>query len=354
MDLLYLFICFVASIILTPIIKKLAIKWNVTDKPNDRKVHNKAMPYLGGLAIYISFMIGLIISHEKSPYLWPIIIGSGIIIVTGILDDIYDLSPRTKFICQLLAAVVALIGGFDLEFINLPFGGQVEFGYFSIPLTILWIVGITNAINFIDGLDGLAAGVSSIALITLSIMSLIQGDFFVLTIALVLLGSTLGFLPYNFYPAKIFMGDSGALFLGYMIAVLSLLGFKNITFLSFVIPIIILGVPISDTFFAMMRRFIQRKPLSSADKLHLHHRLLSSGFSHRQTVLIIYGIAIMFSLVAIIFSMATVWGSLLIIALLLLIIELFAELIGLAGKDYKPILKFMRPRANDSRYNDRL
>lgn len=354
MEFLYLIICFVASVLITPLVKKLAIKWKVTDQPNYRKVHQKTMPRLGGLAIYISFIIGLIITHEDSPYLWPIIIGSLIIVLTGILDDKYDLPPRYKLIGQLLAAIVAIRGGFDLEFINLPFGGQLEFGYFTIPLTILWIVGMTNAINFIDGLDGLAAGVSSIALITLSIMAFIQGDPFVITISLVLLGSTLGFLVYNFYPAKIFMGDSGALFLGYMIAVLSLLGFKNVTFVSFVIPIIILGVPISDTFFAIIRRLVNRKPLASADQQHLHHRLISSGFSHRQTVLIIYGIAIMFSLAAVIFSMATVWGSLLILAVLLLVIELFAELIGLAGKNYRPILKIMRPRANNSRYNDRL
>ncbi|WP_062108540.1 glycosyltransferase family 4 protein [Bacillus niameyensis] len=354
MEFLYLIICFVASILITPIVKKLAIKWNVTDQPNYRKVHQKAMPRLGGLAIYISFIVGLIITHEDSPYLWPIIIGSLIIVITGILDDKYDLPPRYKLIGQLLAAFVAIRGGFDLEFINLPFGGQLEFGYLTIPLTILWIVGMTNAINFIDGLDGLAAGVSAIALITLSTMAFIQGDLFVITISLVLLGSTLGFLVYNFFPAKIFMGDSGALFLGYMIAVLSLLGFKNVTFVSFVIPIIILGVPISDTFFAIIRRLVNRKPLASADQLHLHHRLISSGFSHRQTVLIIYGISIMFSLAAVIFSMATVWGSLLIIAILLLVIELFAELIGLVGKNYRPILKIMRPRANNSRYNDRL
>ncbi len=348
MEYLYLLLCFVASIFITPLVKKIALKFKITDKPNHRKVHQKIMPRFGGLAIYISFMIGLIVSRQGDPHLWPIVIGSLIIVITGALDDIMDLSPRYKLLGQLAAASVAVAGGFSLEFINLPFGGQLEFGFLSIPLTILWIVGITNAINLIDGLDGLAAGVSSIALITLSIMAFLQGDAFVFTIALILLGSTLGFLYHNFYPAKIFMGDTGALFLGYMIALLSLLGFKNITFLSLVIPVIILGVPISDTFFAIIRRIINKKPLSAADQQHVHHRLLSSGYSHRQAVLIIYAVAVMFSLTAIIFSMATVWGSLVVGLVLLFLIQLFAEVVGLVSNDYKPLLTFMRLKHSDN------
>ncbi|MBS4223391.1 glycosyltransferase family 4 protein [Lederbergia citrea] len=342
MQFLYLTLCFVASILITPLVKKLAINFKITDAPNHRKIHNKIMPRLGGLAIYISFMIGLLVSHQHDPHLWAIMVGSLIIVITGILDDIFELSARYKLLGQLFAATVAILGGFELEFINLPFGGELQFGFLSVPLTILWIVGITNAINLIDGLDGLAAGVSSIALITLSIMAFIMGDAFVVTISLILLGSTLGFLLYNFHPAKIFMGDTGALFLGYMIAILSLLGFKNVTFFSLVIPVIILGVPISDTIFAIIRRIINNQPLSAADQHHLHHRLLSSGFSHRQAVVIIYAVAVMFGLTAVIFSMATIWGSLLIVAVLLVAIELFVEAVGLVGKDYKPLLRFMR------------
>src|SRR5690606_35565722 len=274
MEYVYLLLCFVASILITPLVKKLAIRFNITDQPNHRKIHQKAMPRLGGLAIYLSFIIGLIVSQQDSPYIWPITIGSLIIMVTGILDDAFDLRPKYKLIGQLLAALVVIRGGLDVEFINLPFGGQLNFGYLTIPLTILWIVGITNATNLIDGLDGLAAGVSSIALITLSIMAFLQGDIFVVTIAMMLLGSTLGFLIYTFHPAKIFMGDSGALFLGFMISVLAMLGFKNVTVVSLVIPIIILGVPISDTFFAIIRRLINKRPLSAADQHHLHHRII--------------------------------------------------------------------------------
>lgn len=335
-------LCFIASLLLTPLAKKLAIAIGAVDKPNYRKVHQKIMPRMGGLAIFLSFLIGLLVLRPQDPYNWPIIIGSFIIVLTGLLDDKFELSPKLKLAGQLLAAiVVVVIGGVHVEFINLPFGGQLEFGLLSVPLTILWIVGVTNAINLIDGLDGLAAGVSSIALITISFMAFLKGDAYVMSIALILLGSTLGFLIYNFHPAKIFMGDTGALFLGYMMSVVSLLGFKNVTVLSFVIPVIILGVPISDTFFAIIRRFIHKKPLSAPDKSHLHHCLLRMGYTHKQTVLIIYAISAMFGLVAIIFSMATIWGALLFGAILIIGIELFVESVGLVGSDYQPLLRLV-------------
>lgn len=339
-----LILCFIASVLLTPVVKKFAIAIGATDKPNARKVHQKIMPRLGGLAIYLSFLIGFIILRPSDSDFsaLPIIIGSFIIIITGVLDDRFELSAKVKLIGQILAAGAVVLGGIQLQNINMPFGGEIEFGIFSIPLTILWIVGITNAINLIDGLDGLAAGVSSIALITISVMAILMGNVFVTSVGLILLGSTLGFLVYNFHPAKIFMGDTGALFLGYMISVLALLGFKNITMFSLIVPIIILGVPISDTFFAIIRRLVNKQPLGAPDKSHLHHCLLRLGYSHRQTVFIIYGIAAMFGLAAIIFSQATLWGALFVIGVLLIAIEVFVEKIGLVGKDYKPLLKFFR------------
>lgn len=342
---LTLFICFMLTILLTPLIKKLAIRIGAVDKPNQRKVHMKVMPRLGGLAIYISFIAGVLLLQPDSPHSLPILLGSLIIVLTGIIDDIRELSPRVKLMGQLAAALVVVLSGIHVEFINLPFGGQLEFGIFSIPLTILWIVGVTNAINLIDGLDGLAAGVSSIALLTISGMAIIMGDAYVTVLGLILMASTIAFLFYNFYPAKIFMGDTGALFLGYMISVLSLLGFKNVTFISLIIPALILGVPISDTFFAIIRRLVHKQPLSAPDKSHLHHCLLRLGFSHRQVVLIIYAIATMFSLAAFIFSMATLWGSLIFIGVILITIEIFVESIGLVGKDYKPLLNFIKNRS---------
>jgi UDP-GlcNAc:undecaprenyl-phosphate GlcNAc-1-phosphate transferase len=262
------------------------------------------------------------------------------------------LSAKYKLIGQLTAALtVIFVGDLQVVFINLPFGRQLEFGFLSIPFTILWIVGITNAINLIDGLDGLAAGVSSIALITISGMALIQGNLYVVSVGLIVLVSTLGFLIYNFHPASIFMGDTGALFLGFIISVLSLLGFKNVTFISFVVPIMILGVPISDTIFAILRRIINKKPLSAPDKSHLHHCMLRLGFSHRQTVLLIYAMAALLGLVAVIYSQARLGGAFFLIGVVILLIELIAEKIGLMGKDFHPLLKFIRSLKSTSAKN---
>ncbi|MGM0841721.1 MAG: glycosyltransferase family 4 protein [Bacillota bacterium] len=346
---LTLFICFIASIILTPLVKMLAFKIGATDRPNQRKVHQKIMPRLGGLAIFLSFVIGVIILQPENVYSTAILVGAFIIVLTGMLDDMIELSAKYKLLGQIVAALLVVVwGGAQVEFINLPFGGQIEFGFMSIPLTIIWIVGVTNAINLIDGLDGLAAGVSSIALISIAGMAVIMGDTFVAVMASILLVSTLGFLFYNFHPAKIFMGDTGALFLGYMISVLALLGFKNITVVSLIIPIIILGVPISDTFYAIIRRFVNKQPLSAPDKSHLHHCLLRMGYSHKQTVLIIYAIAALFGLAALIFAQSTVWGSILFITVLLFAIQIFVESIGLIGNDHQPLLKFMRTKRNNS------
>jgi UDP-GlcNAc:undecaprenyl-phosphate/decaprenyl-phosphate GlcNAc-1-phosphate transferase len=338
-----LIVCFTVSILITPLVKKIAFLVGATDQPNRRKVHQSTMPRLGGLAIFISFIVGILILKPINLASTAILIGSAIIVITGICDDLFELSAKYKLIGQLLAAfTVVFLGDLQVVFINLPFGGHLEFGYLSIPFTILWIVGITNAINLIDGLDGLAAGVSSIALVTISGMALIQGNLFVVAVGMIVLMGTLGFLFYNFHPASIFMGDTGALFLGFIISVLSLLGYKNVTFISFIIPVIILGVPISDTFFAIMRRIINHQPLSAPDKSHLHHCLLRLGYSHRQTVLLIYAMASMFGLVAVIYSQARIGVSVLLIGVLIIVMELIAEKIGLMGNDFRPLLKILR------------
>jgi UDP-GlcNAc:undecaprenyl-phosphate/decaprenyl-phosphate GlcNAc-1-phosphate transferase len=340
---LTLIVCFMVSILITPLVKKIAIKIGAIDKPNQRKVHQSLMPRLGGIAIFISFIVGVLLLHPENPSSLAILIGSTIIIITGIFDDMFELSAKIKLIGQLAAALtIVFLGDLQVVFINLPFGGHLEFGYLSIPFTILWIVGITNAINLIDGLDGLAAGVSSIALFTISGMALIQGNLYVVAMGAIVLVSTLGFLFYNFHPASIFMGDTGAMFLGFIISVLSLLGYKNVTFISFIIPVIILGVPISDTIFAILRRIINNQPLSAPDKSHLHHCMLRLGYSHRQTVLLIYAMAAFFGLVAVIYSQAKIGGAIFLIGVLILLMELIAEKIGLMGKDFHPLLKIIR------------
>ncbi|MDR7078823.1 UDP-GlcNAc:undecaprenyl-phosphate GlcNAc-1-phosphate transferase [Neobacillus niacini] len=338
-----LIVCFTVSILITPLVKKLAFLIGATDKPNRRKVHQSTMPRLGGLAIFISFIIGIVILQPENPASTAILIGCTIIVITGVCDDLFELPAKYKLLGQLAAAfTIVFVGDLQVLFINLPFGGQLEFGYLSIPFTILWIVGITNAINLIDGLDGLAAGVSSIALVTISGMALLQGSLYVVIVGSIVLISTLGFLFYNFHPASIFMGDTGALFLGFVISVLSLLGYKNVTFISFIIPVIILGVPISDTFFAIMRRIINHQPLSAPDKSHLHHCLLRLGYTHRQTVLLIYAMAAFFGIVAVIYSQARIGVALFLICLLILLMEFIAEKIGLMGNSFRPLLKILR------------
>ncbi len=342
-----LIVAAVAAILLTPLVKRLAFRIGAVDAPNYRKVHARIMPRLGGLAIFGAFLIGIAVLRPESgnsEQLLAIILGATVIVITGVLDDMYEITAKAKMLGQLVAAgIIVFYGGIQIDFINLPFDeGTLAFGILSIPFTILWIVGITNAINLIDGLDGLAAGVSTIALLTLAAMAGVLGDGFVLAVAAILAASTFGFLFYNFHPAKIFMGDTGALFLGFMIAVLSLLGFKSVTLVSFIIPVIMLGVPISDTFFAIVRRLRMKKKWSDPDKSHLHHRLLDLGFSHRQTVLIIYAIAMLFGLCAIIFSMAKIWGAILLVTVILVALELFVEIIGLAGKNYRPLINFVR------------
>ena len=336
-------VAFAASILLTPLVRKLAFRIGAVDRPNYRKVHATIMPRIGGLAIFGAFLIGYFLLMPKDEHATGILIGALIIIITGFLDDMFEITAKAKVVGQLAAAIVVVTwGGLQIEVINLPFVGEFDFGYLSIPITIIWIIGITNAINLIDGLDGLAAGVSTIALITIAIMAVIMANPFVMATAAILAASSLGFLLFNFHPAKIFMGDTGSLFLGFMISVLAMLGFKNVAFISLVIPVIMLGVPISDTFFAIVRRVRMKQKISSPDKSHLHHCLLRSGFSHRQTVLIIYGLAALFGVAAIVFSQATVWGSILLLFVMLIAIELFVEVIGLAGTNYRPLLNIVR------------
>jgi UDP-GlcNAc:undecaprenyl-phosphate GlcNAc-1-phosphate transferase len=270
------------------------------------------------------------------------LIGGAIVTLVGALDDRYDLSPKVKLLGQVIAATVVVASGVRMDFVTIPFGDGTQIGWIGIPITILWIVGVTNAINLIDGLDGLAAGVSAIATGTILALALMMGNVTVAILSAVLLGSILGFLVFNFHPAKIFMGDSGALFLGFTLATLSVLGFKQATLVSFVVPLFILGVPLSDTFFAIVRRVHNRMPISAADKNHLHHCLLALGLSHRNTVLVIYGIAALFATSALVLSTVAQWVALIVIALTLLILQIGAESIGIVSKGRRPVIKLVQ------------
>ncbi|WP_141335944.1 glycosyltransferase family 4 protein [Paenibacillus sp. tmac-D7] len=339
------------ALLMTPLVKRFAFWVGAVDAPNHRKVHSRIMPRLGGLAIFIAFVAAYFVVSPamdalKSDVVFGLLVGGVIVVVIGALDDRFDLSPKLKLLGQILAASVVVYSGVVIDLVNVPFGdGVISLEWLAVPLTIFWIVGVTNAINLIDGLDGLSAGVSGIATCTILVLALMMGNVTVVLLCAVLLGSIGGFLFYNFHPAKIFMGDSGALFLGFTLATLSVLGFKQATVVSLLVPIMILGVPLSDTFFAIMRRWVNNLPISVADKSHLHHCLLQLGFSHRSTVLIIYGISLVFGTSAVLLSymsqQQTLWGTVLLVTVLLCILVLGAEAIGIISKTKKPVLQFL-------------
>jgi len=314
---------FVLAII--PFIKKVAVHVNALDIPNARKVHKVPVPRLGGLGIYMGFLLGYILFGTMSIRMNAILIGSFIIIVTGIVDDIKPIPAKVKFLFQMLAAsVVAFYGQILLKDLS-AFGFYIEFGVFSYIITIFFIVGIINCINLIDGLDGLAAGLSSIYFITIGIVILGWTHTFDLDAMLtfIMLGSTLGFLCHNFNPAKIFMGDSGSMFLGYIIAVIALLGFKNVTLTTFLAPICLLAIPIMDTLFAILRRLINKKPIDEPDREHLHHQLLNLNLSHRNTVLVIYLVDILFAVAMLLYMLYDRVVGIIIYAILFIVVLIF-------------------------------
>src|SRR5690625_565595 len=336
------FIALISTFFLTFPIKKLAIKYNIVDFPNFRKIHKKATPYLGGIAILIvATLIFLYLLPIHEHYL-EIFLGALIIIITAVLDDKYDIRPIVKLFGQIIAATFLISSGLIIERITLPLIGIIDLGVFSVLITILWVVGITNAINLIDGLDGLATGVSTIALSSMFVMAIIDTQVFAAYLCVVLIGANLGFLYHNYYPAKIYMGDTGSNFLGYMIAVISMLClFKNIAFLSFLIPILILAVPIFDTLFAMARRIKTGESIMMADNKHIHYQLLRLGFSHRVTVLIMYGFSAVFGALAILFSKASFMLSVIISVIAFVLIHIFAEMAGLVLDGKRPVVNFL-------------
>ena len=290
------------SFLLVPIIKKVAIHIGAMDEPNERKIHKVPMPRLGGLAIYLAFLLGYIIYGEVSSQMLSILIGGNLLILLGIIDDIKSVPARYKFLVQIIAAAIVVLYG-NLSFTEISvFGTRLFFSKtVGVIFSMIFIVAITNAINLIDGLDGLAAGISSIYFLTIAIIAFILNRIGGLDVilALIMLGSTLGFLIHNFPPAKIFMGDSGSLFLGFMISIIALLGYKVTTFTSLIVPIIILAIPIFDTLFAILRRVIKGQNIGVADKEHFHHQLLKMKYSPIKSILIIYTINIAFAAVSI-------------------------------------------------------
>ncbi|WP_423190003.1 glycosyltransferase family 4 protein [Alkalibacterium sp. f15] len=339
----------VLSLILTPVFIRLADKWNIVDdpEPKARRSHEKRMPTMGGIIIYLSFYLAtFFLVPIPNNQLIPLFAASSVIIMTGILDDLFELSPLLKLLGIIIAAsFIYFYGDVALETMTIPYLGTIEFGSFQLPFTIIWITGFTNAINLIDGLDGLASGISMIALTTMGIIG-----FFFLTIEevsisvmiFILVAAIAGFWPYNFYPASIFLGDTGALFLGFMISVFSLQGLKNATLISLGLPIIILGIPVTDTLFAMIRRKLNKQSIVTADRSHIHHRFMIIGLSHKQTVLAIYSVSAIFSIIALLYNFSTLIGSILLTLFVVIGVILFVELIGLVGEGKRPILNVIK------------
>jgi len=302
--LLIVAVTFVVTAVFIPFVRKIAEFIGALDIPNERKVHKNPIPRLGGIGIYAGFLIGYMLFGQHSVQMNAILIGSFVILVTGIFDDIKPVPAKYKFLAQIAgAAVIPLYGGILLQDVS-AFGIYLNFGILAYPITILFIVAIINCINLIDGLDGLSSGISSIYFLTVGIIGMLLNNSTGLDIILtfIMLGSTLGFLLHNFHPAKIFMGDSGSMFLGYIIAVIALLGFKNITLTSVIVPILLLAIPILDTLFAILRRLINHKPIGMPDKNHLHHQLLKLRLSQTKTVLVIYLVDILFAIASILYA----------------------------------------------------
>lgn len=301
----------IISFFLTPIIKDKLIERGFLDKPDARKVHTRAIPRLGGIAIYVGFCVSLTIGYigypryfeEKDMNILGLLIASTFIVIVGIIDDIRNIRPWIKLAAQIFSAVILIIFGFNIEAISNPFGGNIELGWFNYPLTILWVIGVINAINLVDGLDGLASGVSLIVAMTIFLISLYLDKSYAALISFGLTGSILGFLRHNFYPAKIFMGDSGSMFIGLVLAALGLISSqKSAVSFAILVPFIALGYPVLDTALAIVRRAKAKKNIFTADREHIHHVLLSYGYSHQKTVIVLYVICTFFASMAFLFA----------------------------------------------------
>lgn len=336
MSIFYIFmVAFCISFTLCPINIYMSKKLGFIDVPkDDRRMHKKPVATIGGVSIILAFLITTLLFVKITPKLIYVLCGAIMIAICGAVDDKKDIKPRTKLIVQLIAAGLAVYGGVRISSFTNPFvpDAVIKMGIFGPILTIIWIVGVSNALNLIDGMDGLCAGLSTISALTLYISSDKTG--FAPLLALALAGSTLGFLPYNFNPAKIFMGDTGALTIGYILAILSVEGvMKSVATMSLIMPIFILALPVFDTLFAIFRRAINKKKIMMADKGHLQHRLIQSGYTVKQAVLIMYGLSIIFSIMAYLISRVPPAFAIILSVLTLCLIVVLAMLFGLFKKE---------------------
>ncbi len=307
-------VAFLISLILTPVVRTLAVKMGAVDDPRrrndpERRMHDHPVPRMGGLAIVMGFLLSSLVFLPMNGQLQRILLGAVLIVIMGVFDDIYDLSAKLKLVGQIIAALIVTVGegGMAIEALSNPniFSSNPYWvlGWLSVPVTVVWVVGMTNAVNLIDGLDGLACGVSSISSLTLLVIALLLGEPQVAILVAALAGGCLGFLPYNLNPAKIFMGDTGSTFLGFVLACVSIQGlFKMYTLISFVVPFLLFGLPIFDTCFAFIRRIAHGQSPMHADRSHVHHRLIDMGFSQKQAVAVLYVITAILGLSAVVLT----------------------------------------------------
>ena len=319
----------------TPLVRRFAFKIGAIDIPKDnRRMHKKPTPRIGGLAIIFGFTVATLCFAQPSRQLYGTLAGAAIIAVMGVIDDCKNLPAKLKFVIQIIAALVVVFAG-DIKidvFTNPNFLSDNPYWvlpeWLSVTLTVIWIVFITNAVNFIDGLDGLAAGVSAIMSISLVFISIRVGEYSIAILGIALMGSCFGFLPFNFNPAKIFMGDTGSTFLGFMLATLSIQGvFKSYAVISFAVPLLILGLPLFDALFALIRRILRGQSPMTADRGHLHHRLVDMGFSQKQTVFILYAISGVLGITAVLLAESGVLRALLLV-ICVLILLLIGSMLG--------------------------
>ncbi|MBN2058601.1 MAG: undecaprenyl/decaprenyl-phosphate alpha-N-acetylglucosaminyl 1-phosphate transferase [Candidatus Saganbacteria bacterium] len=305
---LSLALAFFVTYLTTPVVKRLAAKIGAVDVPNDRKIHSFPVPRLGGLSIYAGFMaaVGLAFllaklagSRLNFAMGAGVVLGGSLLMLVGIFDDIHTLRPTTKLVWQTIASGIVIAFGVEISFISNPFNGILSLGILAVPLTLFWMVGVTNAINLIDGLDGLATGVTAIASLTLFFVALRTHQVGAAILMISLFGACLAFLRFNFFPATIFLGDSGSMLLGFILAASSVIGvLKTTLVVALIVPLLVLGVPIMDTLFAIGRRIKNGRHPFEADNKHIHHLLLNAGLNKREAVLAIYAACFMLSYIA--------------------------------------------------------
>lgn len=314
---------------MTPIARVLAFKIGAVDIPKDsRRMHRVAMPLLGGVAIFTAFVVTVLAFcdlKENYRIILGLLGGASIIVATGILDDKFSLNPFLKLFLQIVAALVVALCGITIDNVGIfnSNGELFSLGSFSIPITVIWIVAVTNAVNLIDGLDGLSCGVSTISALSILVSSFFMTDVPPIAILLtaIFAGSCLGFLPYNFNPAKIFMGDTGSMFLGFTLSTISVIGvFKTDAIIAYWVPFIAFAVPLFDTTFAFVRRILQGKSPFSADRGHIHHKLIDMGFNQKQSVTILYAISAIFGIASMLWAINRPIGGIVVIVCALIIL----------------------------------